>query len=190
MPRASILPIDSTVQEMRPNHDRFTTENTENTERTERSSMYPLRLHRYPLLSGRLRMGQIEPRSDTRRLLCLRYTRGTCRLQQASGDGSMRKRIPKLRNPFWIYRWAGIDTFCQDAQSRIACVKDFPAAQCRAALRLPDLQKTVRLAIERRIRKLGKASVPSVYSVVTRSSAAADSGSPRANRGVKPGGPA
>ena len=37
---------------------------------------------------------------------------------------------------------------------RIACVKEFDFAQCRAALALPDLQKTVRVAVERRLRAL------------------------------------
>ena len=43
-----------------------------------------------------------------------------------------------------------------DADSRLECVKEFSAEQCRAALKLPDLQKSVRLAIERRLRKLAK----------------------------------
>jgi hypothetical protein len=43
-----------------------------------------------------------------------------------------------------------------DAESRLACVKDFDAAQCRAALKVYGLQKSVRLAIERRLRKLAK----------------------------------
>ena len=37
---------------------------------------------------------------------------------------------------------------------RIACVKEFDFAQCRAALALPDLQKTVLEAVERRLRVL------------------------------------
>jgi len=45
-----------------------------------------------------------------------------------------------------------------DGDSRLSCVKDFSIKQCKAALELPDLQKTVRLAIERRIRKLSKAA--------------------------------
>lgn len=41
-----------------------------------------------------------------------------------------------------------------DAVSRCRVVADFTAEQCHAALKLPDLQKTVRTAIERRLRKL------------------------------------
>ena len=47
-----------------------------------------------------------------------------------------------------------------DAQDRITCVKEFNAAQCRAALALPDLQKTVRTAVERRLRALEKPHAP------------------------------
>ena len=43
-----------------------------------------------------------------------------------------------------------------DAQDRITCVKEFDADQCRAALTLPGLQKTVRIAIERRLRALAR----------------------------------
>lgn len=43
-----------------------------------------------------------------------------------------------------------------DGQDRILCVKGFDADQCRAALALPDLQKTVRSAIERRLRALAR----------------------------------
>ncbi len=49
-----------------------------------------------------------------------------------------------------------------DAQDRIACVKEFDADQCRAALALPDLQKAVRTAIERRVRALEKADAARV----------------------------
>lgn len=43
-----------------------------------------------------------------------------------------------------------------DVADRIADVKQFDAAQCRAALELPDLQATVRQAIERQLRTLSK----------------------------------
>lgn len=42
-----------------------------------------------------------------------------------------------------------------DAESRLEKVKDFNAEQCHAALKLA-IQKTVRLAIERRLRRLAK----------------------------------
>jgi len=44
-----------------------------------------------------------------------------------------------------------------DVDSRLAKVKGFDATTCERALALPDLQKTVRTAIERRLRKLTKA---------------------------------
>lgn len=43
-----------------------------------------------------------------------------------------------------------------DAVSRLAKVKDFDAETCARALKLPHLQKAVRVAIERRQRKLQK----------------------------------
>jgi hypothetical protein len=46
-----------------------------------------------------------------------------------------------------------------DAAGRIESVKKFDAKQCRAALKLPDLQATVRQAIERRQKQLNKGEV-------------------------------
>lgn len=46
--------------------------------------------------------------------------------------------------------------YAVDVQSRLDCVRQFDLVECRAALKLPDLQKTVRVAVERRIRKLHK----------------------------------
>lgn len=43
------------------------------------------------------------------------------------------------------------------AADRIALVREFDAAQCRAALLVPYLQKTVETAIHRRLRQLEKA---------------------------------
>lgn len=40
------------------------------------------------------------------------------------------------------------------AADRMELVKKFDASQCRAALKLPDLQATVRQAIERRLKRL------------------------------------
>lgn len=48
----------------------------------------------------------------------------------------------------------GIRLQYSSADERIARVREFTADQCRAALALPDLQKTVRAAIERRLKKL------------------------------------
>ena len=42
------------------------------------------------------------------------------------------------------------------AEDRIGRVKGFDADQCRAALDVPGLQKTVRTAVERRLRALAK----------------------------------
>jgi hypothetical protein len=41
---------------------------------------------------------------------------------------------------------------------RLRCVERFDARQCRAALKVDGLQKTVRTAIERRLRKLSQVS--------------------------------
>jgi hypothetical protein len=45
-----------------------------------------------------------------------------------------------------------------DVHDRLIELKSFSAKQCRAVIRLPNIQKTVRLAAERRLRKLGRAS--------------------------------
>lgn len=64
------------------------------------------------------------------------------------------------QHPFFAgrYRLAGkwIDTQDFDVSSRLRRVQTFSLAQCRRALSLPGLQKTVRTAVERRIRKLEK----------------------------------
>ncbi len=54
-------------------------------------------------------------------------------------------------NPF-----RGTYGYWVDAESRLDCVKNFNAAECQAALKVYGLQKTVRIAIERRLRKLAK----------------------------------
>jgi hypothetical protein len=45
-----------------------------------------------------------------------------------------------------------------DVESRLALVRTFNKEQCNAALALTDMQKTVRVACERRLRKLEKNS--------------------------------
>jgi len=60
------------------------------------------------------------------------------------------------RDPFYVGRFSGHDSFTVDAQGRLDAVKQFTAAECRAALKLTGLQKTVRLAVERRLRRLEK----------------------------------
>lgn len=55
-----------------------------------------------------------------------------------------------MSNPFTT--WRGLAWV--DAESRLEAVKRFSIFQCRDALKVRNLQKTVRIAIERRIRKL------------------------------------
>jgi hypothetical protein len=52
--------------------------------------------------------------------------------------------------------YLGNDTFTVTAPDRLERVKNFTAEQCHAALELPNLQKTVRNAIERRLKQLEK----------------------------------
>jgi hypothetical protein len=56
-------------------------------------------------------------------------------------------------NPFSSPNFGrGVQTVA--AADRIEMVKKFDASQCRAALKLPDLQATVRQAVERRLKKV------------------------------------
>lgn len=60
-------------------------------------------------------------------------------------------------NPFETGQvYAGHRLQTMSADDRIARVNTFSAEQCRAALTVPDLQKTVRTAVERRLRALDK----------------------------------
>lgn len=61
-----------------------------------------------------------------------------------------------MSSPFETGQVTPSGTRLQDcgAVDRIARAKTFDADQCRAALTLPDLQKTVIEAIERRLRAL------------------------------------
>lgn len=64
-----------------------------------------------------------------------------------------------MKNPFETGRVYGGHVIQHlGAVDRIERVKRFDADQCRAALTLPDLQKTVLAAIERRLRALEKAA--------------------------------
>jgi len=62
------------------------------------------------------------------------------------------------KNPFMVNICGQV---CQtvDSTDRIRMVKQFTATQCHAALKLHGLQKTVRQALERRLRQLDKAEV-------------------------------
>lgn len=57
-------------------------------------------------------------------------------------------------NPFYSGTYYGRDTYHLTADCRLRALQDFTLEQCHAALELPVLQKTVRTALERRIRKL------------------------------------
>lgn len=63
-----------------------------------------------------------------------------------------------VRHPFYAGRYWQRPTMHMDADSRLDVVKRMDRATLKRALRVPHLQKTVRLAIERRLRKLGAAS--------------------------------
>jgi hypothetical protein len=60
------------------------------------------------------------------------------------------------QNPFYAGRAAfgGGPSYWIDVQSRLDRVRGFNTDQCHRALRVRGLQKTVRTAIERRLRKL------------------------------------
>lgn len=62
-----------------------------------------------------------------------------------------------IDNPFFAYASYGHQFYDVGATDRIARVRHFDRKQCLAALALPDLQKTVARAIERRLRQIGRA---------------------------------
>lgn len=57
-------------------------------------------------------------------------------------------------NPFASVRYGDLQTYHVTVDDRIQAVRDFNAAQCRAALRLDDLQKTVERAVKARLRHI------------------------------------
>lgn len=59
-------------------------------------------------------------------------------------------------NPFYAGTYDGRACFHIAADDRIRAVQNFNAEQCAKALETPNLQSTVRKAIERQLRKLGK----------------------------------
>jgi ParB/RepB/Spo0J family partition protein len=64
-----------------------------------------------------------------------------------------------VKNPF-LYHWSdGTQVLTSGVNDRIEAVRKFSADECEAALALPDLEKTVKTAIERRLRKLEKEGV-------------------------------
>ncbi len=64
------------------------------------------------------------------------------------------RRAAEERNPFFASRYGDMATFYLDAVNRLERVKRFGRAQCADALCVKGLQKTVRIAIERRLRRL------------------------------------
>lgn len=63
-------------------------------------------------------------------------------------------------HPFYSGTYNGRDCYCVTADDRVKRVAEFDLDTCRRALQLPDLQATVRSALERRLRKLERASRP------------------------------
>jgi len=61
-----------------------------------------------------------------------------------------------MNNPFLTLSLDGRQTGAVTAECRLHTLQRFTVEQCRQALALPDLQKTVVTALERRIRKLEK----------------------------------
>jgi len=60
-----------------------------------------------------------------------------------------------MRNPFLTgTHLGGVSQEWVDVESRLDCVKRFSAEDCRAALDLPGLQKTVRVAVERLLKQI------------------------------------
>ncbi len=60
-------------------------------------------------------------------------------------------------HPFYARSYDGLATFYVSSEDRIAAARQFDAATCRRALALDDLQRTVRAALERRLRQLERA---------------------------------
>ena len=61
-------------------------------------------------------------------------------------------------NPFMVNICGQVCQTC-DCEGRIRMVQNFNRAECHAALKLACLQKTVKKALERRLRKLEKMAV-------------------------------
>lgn len=61
-------------------------------------------------------------------------------------------------NPFLtgVRGFGGKRLAASDVDSRLRMVKGFDVAQCAAALRMHSIQKTVRVACQRRLRKLNR----------------------------------
>ena len=62
--------------------------------------------------------------------------------------------MTQIDNPFVGPRYGDIQTMVGGADDRIRMVRDFDRVQCEAALKVPNLQKTVRRAVLARLKKL------------------------------------
>lgn len=60
------------------------------------------------------------------------------------------------KHPFYTATYNGIDCYATATSCRLLMLQRFDAEQCKAALEVEGLQKTVRTALERRLRKLAK----------------------------------
>ncbi len=63
--------------------------------------------------------------------------------------------MSKQVNPFYSYSHDGRDFFAIGTDDRLRALKTFTLQECRAALALTNLQKSVRTALESRAKKLG-----------------------------------
>lgn len=60
----------------------------------------------------------------------------------------------EFNNPFLGPRYGDVQTQYCSADDRIRMVHDFDRVKCEAALKVPNLQKTVRRAVLARLKKL------------------------------------
>lgn len=64
-------------------------------------------------------------------------------------------------NPFYSGSYCGQPFFCHSVEDRLDRVKEFTVDECKRALEVLGLQKTVETAIKRRLKKLEKQDEPS-----------------------------
>ncbi|HDR9757541.1 TPA: hypothetical protein QDC44_001652 [Burkholderia cepacia ATCC 25416] len=62
--------------------------------------------------------------------------------------------MTQIANPFLGKRYGEVQTQYCTADDRIRMVRDFDRVKCEAALKVPNLQKTVRRAVLGRLKKL------------------------------------
>lgn len=66
--------------------------------------------------------------------------------------------MTQSNHPFAAGVYNGVQTYVCSVDERVARARSFDRAQCEAALRLPDLQKTVLRAVQTRLRQLDRAA--------------------------------